>query len=212
MIATFNALSHPNDALAVATGLLQQQIQSPGSLLSTIPGLAFGAQLSGYGQQFYAQNHFYSGQGDDFEAMEMARREQGIDNLQGEAQAGMSSAQERIEYLQEQQASVQDDPDITAVAATESTIASENAYLQNESNNVARIQLMEQTQVQVDEQRSEQNARKEDEDWHAQAAAAAGLDTGGDTGPGSVDANMLPADQAARQAALQQFLNDGSGQ
>jgi hypothetical protein len=76
-------------------------------------------------------------------------------------------------YLNQLQASIQDQPDITALAATEARISSEQLYIQNEGNNVARLNLIQQSAARVDQQRAEQAGRREADDWHTRAAAAA---------------------------------------
>ena len=170
---TYDVLSHPNQVLGIAKGLAQQQLQSPGSAPSSIPGLSFGSQLSAGASRFLNQNRYAAPTGDDFNAQEMRRREQQTANIQGEAQTGMDRAEERIAYLNQLQQSIQDQPDVTAVAAVEARIGSEHLFLQNEANNVARLQLVQSTAARVDQQRAEQAGRKEAEDWHARAAAQA---------------------------------------
>ena len=148
-------------------------MRNPGSMPGNIPGLSFGSQLSAGASRFLNQNRYHAPQGSDFAAQEMRRREQATANIQAEAQAGMERAEERIAYLDELQRSIQDQPDVTAVAAVEARIGSEHLFLQNEANNVARLQLVQQTADRVDQQRAEQAGRKEAEDWHARAAAQA---------------------------------------
>ena len=171
--ATYNVLSHPNQVLGIARGLAQQQMRFPGSTPGSIPGLSFGSQLSAGASRFLDQNRYAAPQGDDFAAREMRRREQATANIQAEAQTGMERADERIAYLSQLQQSIQDQPDVTAVAAVEARIGSEHLFLQNEANNVGRLQLVQQTAARVDQQRAEQAGRKEAEDWHARAAAQA---------------------------------------
>lgn len=173
VMQTVNALSHPNQALGMAKGLMQQQMQSPGSAPSSIPGLSFGSQLSAGASRFLNQNRYAAPTGDDFSAQEMRRREQQTANIQGEAQTGMERAEERITYLNQLQQSIQDQPDVTAVAAVEARISSEHLFLQNEANNVARLQLIQSTAARVDQQRAEQAGRKEAEEWRSRAAARA---------------------------------------
>ena len=170
---TYDVLSHPNQVLGIAKGMLEQQMRNPGSIPGNIPGLSFGSQLSAGASRFLNQNRYHAPQGSDFAAQEMRRREQATANIQAEAQAGMERAEERIAYLDELQRSIQDQPDVTAVAAVEARIGSEHLFLQNEANNVARLQLVQQTADRVDQQRAEQAGRKEAEDWHARAAAQA---------------------------------------
>ncbi len=173
LVQTYNALSHPNQVLGIAKGLAQQQMQSPGSTPSSIPGLSFGSQLSAGANRFLNQNRFATTQDNDFAALEMRRREQATANIQAEAQAGMERAEERIAYLNQLQQSIQDQPDVTAVAAVEARIGSEHLFLQNEANNVARLSLIQQTATRVDQQRAEQARRKEAEEWRIRAAARA---------------------------------------
>lgn len=173
LVQTYDVLSHPNQVLGIARGMMQQQIQNPGSMPGNIPGLSFGSQLSAGASRFLNQNRYAAPQGDDFAAQEMRRREQATANIQAEAQTGMERADERITYLNQLQQSIQDQPDVTAVAAVEARVGSEHLFLQNESNNVARLQLIQQTAMRVDQQRAEQAGRKEAEDWHARAAAQA---------------------------------------
>ncbi len=173
LVSTYNTLSHPNQVLGTAQGLLQQQIHSPGSAGSSIPNLAFGSQLSSAANNFMSQNRYSAPQGDDFNAQEMIRREQVTANIQAEAQEGLNRSDERINYLNQLQASIQDQPDITALAATEARISSEHLFLANEGNNVARLSLIQQSAARVDQQRAEQAGRREADDWHTRAAAAA---------------------------------------
>ncbi len=173
LVSTYNTLSHPNQVLGIAKGLAQQQMRSPGSTPSGIPGLSFGSQLSAGAGRFLNQNRYATTQGDDFSAQEMRRREQATANIQAEAQAGLDRADERIAHLDELQRSIQDQPDVTAVAAVEARIQSEGLYLQNEGNNVARLQLIQQTALRVDQQRAEQAGRREAEEWRDRAAAQA---------------------------------------
>ena len=173
LVQTYDVLSHPNRVLDIAKGMAQQQIRSPGSAPGSIPGLSFGSQLSAGASRFLNQNRYATPQGDDFAAQEIRRREQATANIQAEAQTGMERADERITYIDQLQESIQDQPDVTALAAVEARISSEHLFLQNESNNVARLQLIQQTAARVDQQRAEQAGRKEAEDWHDRAAAQA---------------------------------------
>jgi hypothetical protein len=173
LVSTYNVLSHPNQVLDIAKGMAQQQLRSPGSSGSSIPGLSYGSSLSSAAGNFMSRNRYSEPQGDDFSAQEMRRREQSTANIQAEAQEGLNRSDERINYLNQLQGSIQDQPDVTAVAAVEARIQSEHLYLQNEGNNVARLALMERTMARVDQQRAEQAGRREAEDWYAHAAAQA---------------------------------------
>ena len=173
MILTFNAVSHGNNVLSTAQGLLSRATQLPGSSYTQMPGLTFGSQSSAGAVQFFAQNHFYTPQGTDFEAQEIQRQQQATANIQAEAYAGMQRADQRVASLQELQANIQDQPDVTAVSAVEAHIQSEQAFLANETTNVQRLQLMEATQSRVDQEREEQAGRKDAEEWGAAEAAAA---------------------------------------
>ena len=173
IMQTVSSLQHPTQVLQRVPGLLRQQIQSPGSTPAGIPGLAFGKQLSAGAARFLDQNRYYKPEGDDFAAQEMRRKAQATANIQAEAQAGMERAEERIIYLNQLQQSIEEQPDVTAVSAVEAQIGNQNAFLQNEANNVARLQLIQQTQMQVDQQRAEQAGRKDADDWHERAAAVA---------------------------------------
>ena len=173
LVSTYNTLSHPNQVLDIAKGLGQQQLRSPGSAGSSIPGLSYGSQLSSAANNFLSRNRYTTTESNDFNAQEMRRREQSTANIQAEAQEGLNRSDERINYLNQLQQSIQDQPDVTAVAAVEARIQSEHLYLQNEGNNVARLSLIQQTMTRVDQQRAEQSGRREAEDWHARAAAQA---------------------------------------
>lgn len=172
-VRTYETLRHPNQVLGIARGLLDQQMRSPGSAPTNIPGLAFGSQLSGAARRFLDQNRHAPVEGDDFAAQELRRREQATANIQAEAQVGMERAAERVAMLDELQRSIEGQPDITAVAAVEARIQSEHLFLQNEANNIARLQLIQQTAARVDAQRIEQSDRAGIEEWHARARARA---------------------------------------
>ncbi len=173
LVSTYNVLSHPNQVLDIAKGMAQQQMRSPGSAGSSIPGLSYGSSLSSAANNFLTRNRYSTTQGTDFNAQEMIRREQSTANIQAEAQEGLNRSDERINYLNRLQSSIQEQPDVTAVAAVEARIQSEHLYLQNEGNNVARLGLIQQTMTRVDQQRAEQAGRREAEDWHDRAAAQA---------------------------------------
>lgn len=173
--ATYEALSHPNEALGIAKGMLDEQIESPGSRPDIIPRLSYGTLMREGASRFLDQNRHSDVVGDDFAAREMRRRERATANIQAEAQAGFDRAQERIGFLRELRASIEGQPDVTAVAAVEARLSSEQLFLQNEANNIARLQLVQATAARVDQQRAEQNARKEALDWYERARAAAGF-------------------------------------
>ena len=163
IMSTVNALSHPNQVMGMARNLAEQQMRSPGSMPSNIPGLAFGSQLSAGAARFLGQNRAYAPQGDDFAAQEMRRQAQASANLQAEVQAGMDRSQERIAGIDELQANIDPQPDVQAVAALQARVATEHLYLQNEQNNVARLQLLSQVSSRVDAQRAEQRGRQDAE-------------------------------------------------
>lgn len=177
-VRTYETLRHPNRVLGIAKGMLDQQMRSPGSAPGNIPGLSFGSQLGEGARRFLDRNRQAEIQGDDFAAQEMRRREQATANIQAEAQAGIERAEERIAHLDELQASIEGQEDITAIAAVEARLSSEKLFLQNEANNIARLQLVQATAGRVDAQRAEQNARVQAEDWGRRAAAQA-FDLGG---------------------------------
>lgn len=177
-VQTYETLRHPNRVLGIARGMLDQQMRSPGSAPANIPGLAFGSQLSGAARRFLDQNRHAPVEGDDFAAQDLRRREQATANIQAEAQVGMERAEERIAMLDELQQSIEEQEDITAIAAVETRLSSEKLFLQNEANNIARLQLVQATAGRVDAQRAEQNARVQAEDWGKRAAAKA-FDFGG---------------------------------
>jgi hypothetical protein len=172
LIYTVESLKHPNPgSLDVAQGLLNNATRLPGSAAAEMPGMNYGSNLSGAGQPFYDQNHYYTPQGNDWTAQEMQRRQYATANLQGEAQTGLTTIQARLASLTELENSIPAQPDIQATAAFNARINAEKMYLANETNHVQNLQLLQQTQARVDQQRAEQHGRKEAEDW---AAAVAG--------------------------------------
>ena len=171
IMQTVDSLSHPNQVMNMARNMLNQQMQSPGSAPASIPGLAYGSQLAAGAARFLDQNRHYNPQGDDFAALEMRRQAQASANLHAEAQAGMDRAQERIAGINELQQSIDGQPDVQAVSALEARVGTEHMFLQNEANNVARLQLVQQLAARVDAQRAEQNGRKDAEDWAQRAGA-----------------------------------------
>lgn len=169
---TVASLQHLNpQSLETGAELLTNGMQLPGSAAVAMPGLNYGSNLSGYGQQFYNQNHYYTPDGNDWTAQEMQRRQYATANLQGEAQAGLERATERLASLQQLEGAIPEQPDVQAVSAMNARINSEHMYLANEQANMQRLALLERTQERVDQQRAEQHGRKEAEDW---AAAVAG--------------------------------------
>ena len=172
LIYTVESLKHPNPgSLDVAQGLLNNATRLPGSAAAEMPGMNYGSNLSGAGQQFYDQNHYYTPQGNDWTAQEMQRRQYATANLQGEAQTGLTTIQARLASLTELENSIPAQPDIQATAAFNARINAEKMYLANETNHVQNLQLLQQTQARVDQQRAEQHGRKEADEW---AAAVAG--------------------------------------
>ena len=172
LIYTVESLKHPNPgSLDVAQGLLNNATRLPGSAAADMPGMNYGSNLSGAGQPFYDQNHYYTPRGNDWNAQELQRREYATANLQGEAQTGLTTIQARLASLTELENSIPAQPDIQATAAFNARINAEKMYLANETNHVQNLQLLEATQVRVDQQRAEQHGRKEADEW---AAAVAG--------------------------------------
>jgi hypothetical protein len=172
LIYTVESLKHPNPgSLDVAQGLLNNAARLPGSAAADMPGMNYGSNLSGAGQPFYDQNHYYTPQGNDWNAQELQRREYATANLQGEAQTGITTIQARLASLTELENSIPAQPDIQATAAFNARINAEKMYLANETDHLQNLQLLQQTQARVDQQRAEQHGRKEAEDW---AAAVAG--------------------------------------
>lgn len=174
MNSLFAATQHGNSTLSIGQGLSSLQSQMPGASSGYIPGMSFGSGLTSQGQQFYNQNHVYAPQGDDFAAQEMQRRQQATANMQGEVLTGLQASDQRITELGELQQDIANNDDPTFLAATSAHIQSEQTFLANEQTKVSRIQTIQAMQTQVDQQRAEQNARKEAEDMHSAAVAAAG--------------------------------------
>lgn len=169
IMSTVNALSHPNQAMGIAKNLLNQQMQSPGSAPSNVPGMSFGSTLSSGAQQFLNQNRVYTPQGTDFASTEMQRQAQGTANIQAEVQAGMDRSQERIASINELQSCIDAQPDIQAVAALQTRVQTEQLFLTNETNNVNRLALLQQVGAQVTQQRAEQHHAKDANDWGTRA-------------------------------------------
>jgi hypothetical protein len=174
LLYTVESLKHPNPgSLDVAQGLLNNATRLPGSAAAEMPGMNYGSNLSGAGQPFYNQNHYYTPQGNDWNAQELQRREYATANLQGEAQTGITTIQDRLASLTELENSIPAQPDIQATAAFNARINAEKMYLANETNHISQLQLMQQTQTHVDQLRAEQRGRQQAEQWNAAVAAQA---------------------------------------
>jgi hypothetical protein len=143
--------------------LMNDAMRLPGSAATAMPGLNFGQRLSGAGQQPYNQNHYYTPQGNDFAAQEMQRKQVATANIQGEAQTGMNRIAQRLAALTQLENSIPSQPDVTAVSAMSARIGAEKMYLANEGNNIQHLQLLQQTQEHVDQQRAEQHGRQQAE-------------------------------------------------
>ena len=173
-IAIYNSLAHLNEnSLTTAAGLLNNAVRLPGSDAAAMPGLNYGANLSGYGQQYYNQNRYYTPPANNWNAQEMQRRAYATANLQGEAQAGMEAAHGRLADLAALEAEIPKQPDVTAVAAFDARINAEKMQLANESNNIQHLQLLQQTQGHVDQQRAEEHSRQMADNWNDAVAAQA---------------------------------------
>jgi len=153
--------------------LMNDAMRLPGSASTAMPGLNFGANQSAAGQPFYNQNQYYAPQGNDFAAQEMQRRQVATANLQGEAQTGMNRIAQRLASLTQLENCIQQQPDVTAVSAITARINAEHLYLTNESNNIQHLQLMQQTQAHVDQQRAEQHSRQQADQWDQAVAGQA---------------------------------------
>jgi hypothetical protein len=174
LVETYESLHHLNaQSLTTAAGLLGNAQHLAGSAAAELPGLNYGANLSGAGQQFYNQNHYYTPEGEDWNALEMKRRQYATANLQGEAQTSIEAIEKRLAGLNELQASIPEQPDVTAVAAINARINSEQAFLANETNHIQQLQLLQQTQTHVDQQRAEQHSRELSDKWDAAVAPQA---------------------------------------
>jgi type IV secretion system protein VirB5 len=86
----------------------------------------------------------------------------------------MTQIAARIASLAQLEASIQSQPDVTAVAAVNARINAEHAYLANESNNVSNLRLLQQSQATVDQQRAEQHDRQQAEQWGSASSVQAG--------------------------------------
>jgi hypothetical protein len=174
LVETYESLHHLNaQSLTTAAGLLGHARHLPGSAAAELPGLNYGANLSGAAQQFYNQNHYYTPEGEDWNALEMKRRQYATANLQGEAQISIEAIEHRLAGLTELQNSIPEQPDVTAVAAINARISSEQAFLANETNHIQQLQLLQQTQTHVDQQRAEQRSRELSDKWDAAVAPQA---------------------------------------
>jgi type IV secretion system protein VirB5 len=160
--------------MGIAPGLMSGQMRLPGSSASMMPGLNFGSGLTSGGSSFYGQNHVYTPTGTDWQAQELQRRQVATANIQGESQTGMTQIAARIASLAQLEASIQSQPDVTAVAAVNARINAEHAYLANESNNVSNLRLLQQSQATVDQQRAEQHDRQQAEQWGSASSVQAG--------------------------------------
>src|SRR5690348_14095895 len=157
----------------MAADLLNNGMWLPGLAPAQMPCYKYGSILSGYGQQFYNQNHVYTPEGDDWTAQEMQRRQYATANLQGETQAGLQRAADRLASLTELENSIPAQPDVQAVSAINARINSEHMYLANEQANMQRLALLQETQARVDQQRAEQHGRQEADQWDAAVAGQA---------------------------------------
>jgi hypothetical protein len=168
LIYTVESLRHVSpQSLTTAAGLLSNAQHLPGSAPGEIPGLTYGTHLSGAGTAFYNQNHYYTPEGTDFAAQEMKRREMATANFQGEAQTSITAINARLAGLNQLQASIPAQADVTAVAAINARIASEQNFLANETSHVQQLALLQQTQQRVDQQRAEQHGRQQLDEWAA---------------------------------------------
>lgn len=175
MTNMLNAIQHGNAVMTIARGLMNSTAQMPGSTSGAIPGMAFGAGIQGqHGQAFYDQNHVYTPTGTDFAAREMERKQEATANIQGELQTGMDVSDERVSMLNEMLYDIQNNDDPTYLAAAQAHIQSEQSFLANEQTKIARLQMVQAAQAQVDQQRAEQNTRMELEQMHAAAVSRAG--------------------------------------
>lgn len=169
---TYASLHHLSpQSMEVAAGLLSNAQHLPGSAAAAIPGLAYGTNLSGAGAEAYARNHYYTPEGHDWNALEMQRQQYATANLQGEAQTSLTMIAERLTGLNQLQASIPEQPDVTAVTAINARISSEQAFLTNERSHLANLQALQASQQSVDIQRAEQHSR-EMYDQRAAALAA----------------------------------------
>jgi hypothetical protein len=161
LVATYESLHHLNaQSLTTAAGLLSNAQHLPGSAAAELPGLNYGANLSGAGQQFYNQNHYYIPEGKDWHALEMKRQETATDNLQGEAQTSLTAIEQRLAGLNALQASIPEQPDIQATASINARLSSEQAFLANEQSHLASVQALQASQTQVNQQRAAQHGRE----------------------------------------------------
>jgi hypothetical protein len=169
------AVQHANPTIMnTAPALQSSQMQLPGSAAAAMPGLTAGSSLTSAGQPFFNQSTVYTSQGTDFASTEMQRQQTATANIQGEAQTGMTRIAQRIASLTQLAASIQTQPDVTAVAATNARISAEHLYIANEGNNIANLQLMSNMQQQTNQQRAQQNSRMQTEQWGSATSAQAG--------------------------------------
>ncbi len=170
--ATFDAIAHTNSVQGLASSLGRLSNTVPGA--GQLQGLTRGAgSVAGAAAQLQG-NRVFAPTGNDFSAQELRRRAQGVANIQAVALQQMRASEERIGGIDQLLGEIDGQPDLQASAALGNRIASEQAFLAAQQQQLAQLQVLQRTQEQSDAIRAEERGRRDAEAWEARTEWAWG--------------------------------------
>jgi hypothetical protein len=159
---TYEALSHPSSIAGMMPGLSVPSLQNPLGGISQIPGISSGtASPSALMQQFLGQNRYYQPTGTDAQAQEMQRQAQATAGIQALAYQNLQATQSRLEQLPELQSQLDTAQNVEDVAAVNNRIQVEQQFVATQQSQAQQLQLLQQAQIQVNDQRLQQRQRQD---------------------------------------------------
>jgi Type IV secretion system proteins len=161
---TYEALSHPTSISGMMPGLSIPSVQNPLGNVTQVPGIASGTNLgsvSGLAQQFANTNRYYQPPGTDSMAQEMQRQAQATAGVQALAYQNLQATQARMNQLPALQTQLDGAKNVQDVAAVNNRIQVEQQFVATQQAQAQQLQLLQQAQQQVNDQRLQQRQRQD---------------------------------------------------
>lgn len=179
MTQNLRALTNSLNLNSVAPGLLNQGIQNPlGSITGQLPGIVGGATVGNIpgASQVLQQDRLYQPAGSDFMANTMNGSATSLANLKAMAMQLIGVNEQRISALSGIQGDLEGAEDMAQVERINGRIALENQTLAAQQAQAQQLQTLAQLQQQINDQRTLQRIRSDDEQAvHDTGGTAGGL-------------------------------------
>jgi Type IV secretion system proteins len=161
---TYEALSHTTSISGMMPGLSLPSVQNPLGTVAQVPGITSGTNLgsvSSLAQQFANTNRYYQPPGTDDMAQEIQRQAQATAGVQALAYQNLQATQARMNQLPTLQAQLDGATNVQDVAAVNNRIQVEQQFVATQQAQAQQLQLLQQAQQQVNDERLEQRQRQD---------------------------------------------------